>query len=34
MTSTKVLDSQKHTTLLMTQALCNPTYRSKDYENK
>ena len=32
--STKVLNSQKHTTLLMTQALYNPTHRSKDYQNK
>ena len=32
MTSTKVLDSQKHTILLMTKALYNPTHRSKDYQ--
>ena len=34
MTCTKVLDSQKHTTFLMTEALYNPTHRSKDYQNK
>ena len=33
MTCTKVLDSQKHTTLLMKQALHNPNHRSKDYQN-
>ena len=34
MTYIKVLDSQKHTTLLMTQALYNPTHYLIDYQNK